>query len=106
MPVDADKLLVTRSLPEHDRPGGAGMRPTQPDGGSFGGGPSGGADDSALRGDIVRLLHKVTDEFRLATVMVTHYTEFVPLTDAVAVMRDGRISALQPPSSVPSRASS
>jgi putative ABC transport system ATP-binding protein len=57
-------------------------------------------------GDIVRLLRKVTDEFRLATVMVTHDTEFVRLTDAVAIMRDGRISALQPPSSVPSRASS
>ena len=41
---------------------------------------------------IVRLLRRVTDEFRVATVMVTHDTEFVPLTDAVATMRDGRLS--------------
>ena len=42
---------------------------------------------------VVRLLRRVTDEFRVATVMVTHDTEFVPLTDAVATMRDGRLSA-------------
>ncbi|MFE4195966.1 ABC transporter ATP-binding protein [Paenarthrobacter sp. NPDC056912] len=41
---------------------------------------------------IVRLLRRVTDEFQTATVMVTHDTEFLPLTDAVATMRDGRIS--------------
>lgn len=51
---------------------------------------------------IVRLLRQVTDEFSVATVMVTHDTGFVPLTDTVASMRDGRISALQPVS--PSRA--
>ena len=45
---------------------------------------------------IVRLLRQVTDEFSVATVMVTHDTGFVPLTDTVASMRDGRISALQP----------
>jgi len=45
---------------------------------------------------IVRLLRQVTDEFGVATVMVTHDTGFVPLTDAVASMRDGRLSALQP----------
>jgi putative ABC transport system ATP-binding protein len=45
---------------------------------------------------IVRLLRRVTDEFRVATVMVTHDTEFVPLTDAVATMRDGRLSAPVP----------
>jgi putative ABC transport system ATP-binding protein len=28
-----------------------------------------------------------------ATVMVTHDTEFVPLTDSVATMRDGRLTA-------------
>ncbi|KIS28177.1 ABC transporter ATP-binding protein [Arthrobacter sp. SPG23] len=55
---------------------------------------------------IVRLLREVTDEFNVATVMVTHDTEFVPLTDAVATMRDGRISALHPSGGVPSRASS
>ena len=42
---------------------------------------------------IVRLLRQVTDEFKVATVMVTHDTEFVPLTDAVATMRDGRLTA-------------
>ncbi|MCY0905090.1 ABC transporter ATP-binding protein [Arthrobacter sp. H14-L1] len=45
---------------------------------------------------IVRLLRRVTDEFQVATVMVTHDTEFVPLTDAVATMRDGRLSAPVP----------
>ncbi len=42
---------------------------------------------------IIRLLCSITREFRVATVMVTHDTEFVPLTDAVATMRDGRLSA-------------
>lgn len=41
---------------------------------------------------IVRLLRQVTDEFATATVMVTHDTEFLPLTDSVATMRDGRLS--------------
>lgn len=45
---------------------------------------------------IVRLLRRITDEFCVATVMVTHDTGFVPLTDTVASMRDGRLSALQP----------
>jgi putative ABC transport system ATP-binding protein len=45
---------------------------------------------------IVRLLRQVTDEFAVATVMVTHDTGFVPLTDTVASMRDGRLSTLQP----------
>jgi putative ABC transport system ATP-binding protein len=40
---------------------------------------------------IVRLLRRVTDEFATATVMVTHDTEFLPLTDSVATMRDGRL---------------
>ncbi|KUM35637.1 ABC transporter ATP-binding protein [Arthrobacter sp. EpRS71] len=47
---------------------------------------------------IVRLLRQVTDEFRTATVMVTHDTGFLPLTDAVATMRDGRISPALVPS--------
>ena len=38
---------------------------------------------------IIRLLRQVTDEFSVATVMVTHDTGFVPLTDTVASMRDG-----------------
>jgi putative ABC transport system ATP-binding protein len=45
---------------------------------------------------IVRLLRQVTDEFATATVMVTHDTEFLPLTDSVATMRDGRLSARVP----------
>ncbi len=45
---------------------------------------------------IVRLLRQVTDEFRVGTVMVTHDTEFVPLTDAVATMRDGVLAAAVP----------
>jgi putative ABC transport system ATP-binding protein len=42
---------------------------------------------------IVGLLRRVTDEFEVATVMVTHDTGFVPMTDTVASMRDGRLSA-------------
>ncbi|MCY1251391.1 ABC exporter ATP-binding subunit, DevA family [compost metagenome] len=61
--------------------------------------------DHERSGAIVRLLREVTDEFNVATVMVTHDTEFVPMTDLVASMRDGRISALQP-AKAPSRASS
>lgn len=45
---------------------------------------------------IVRLLRRITDQFQVATVMVTHDTEFVPLTDAVATMRDGQLSAPVP----------
>ncbi|RAN70806.1 ABC transporter ATP-binding protein [Bacillus sp. SRB_336] len=45
---------------------------------------------------IVRLLRQVTDEFQVGTVMVTHDTEFVPLTDAVATMRDGVLAAAVP----------
>lgn len=50
---------------------------------------------------IVRLLRQVTDEFRTATVMVTHDTEFLPITDSVATMRDGRISRAVAPSAQP-----
>ena len=42
---------------------------------------------------IVKLLVKLTREFGFGTVMVTHDTDFVPLTDAVAGMRDGRLSS-------------
>lgn len=45
---------------------------------------------------IVRLLRQVTAEFAVATVMVTHDTEFLPLTDVVATMRDGRLTAPVP----------
>jgi putative ABC transport system ATP-binding protein len=45
---------------------------------------------------IVRLLRQVTDEFSTATLMVTHDTEFLPLTDSVVTMRDGRIGAPVP----------
>ena len=50
---------------------------------------------------IVRLLRQVTDEFSTATVMVTHDTEFLSLTDAVATMRDGRISPALIPAAQP-----
>ncbi|QDW31230.1 ABC transporter ATP-binding protein [Arthrobacter sp. KBS0702] len=43
--------------------------------------------------EIVRLLRQVTDEFGVATLMVTHDTGLVSFTDAVATMRDGRLSA-------------
>ncbi|MCU1436260.1 MAG: transporter ATP-binding protein [Pseudarthrobacter sp.] len=49
--------------------------------------------DHERSASIVGLLRRVTDEFHVATVMVTHDTEFVPLTDAVAVMRDGGLAA-------------
>jgi putative ABC transport system ATP-binding protein len=49
--------------------------------------------DHERSASIVGLLRQVTDEFQVATVMVTHDTEFVPLTDAVAVMRDGGLTA-------------
>ncbi len=42
---------------------------------------------------IVRLLAEVTREFSVATVMVTHDTEFISLTDQVATMRDGVLGA-------------
>lgn len=44
---------------------------------------------------IVRLLRQVTDEFQVATAMVTHDTGLVPLTDKVAHMLDGKLSAQQ-----------
>ena len=52
---------------------------------------------------IVRLLRQVTDEFGAATVMVTHDTDFVPFTDAVASMRDGRLSATATPAAAAPR---
>lgn len=45
--------------------------------------------------EIVRLLREVTDEFGVATLMVTHDTGLVAYTDAVATMRDGRLSAAE-----------
>ncbi|MDO5493902.1 MAG: ABC transporter ATP-binding protein [Nesterenkonia sp.] len=42
--------------------------------------------------DVVRLLCRITRERGTATVMVTHDTDFVPLTDAVATMRDGALA--------------
>ncbi|WP_218711981.1 ABC transporter ATP-binding protein [Arthrobacter sp. BF1] len=52
--------------------------------------------DHARSDSIVRLLRQVTDEFNVATIMVTHDTEFVPLTDCVASMRDGVLTAPVP----------
>lgn len=45
--------------------------------------------DNARSESIVRLLVQVTREFSVATVMVTHDTEFISFTDSVAAMRDG-----------------
>ncbi|WP_272026748.1 ABC transporter ATP-binding protein [Kocuria rosea] len=41
---------------------------------------------------IMELLVEVTRRFGTATVVVTHDTEFVPLTDRSVTMRDGRLS--------------
>ncbi|MDQ0730686.1 ABC transporter ATP-binding protein [Arthrobacter sp. B1I2] len=49
--------------------------------------------DHERSASIIGLLRQVTREFGVATVMVTHDTEFVPLTDVVATMRDGRLTA-------------
>ena len=49
--------------------------------------------DHERSGEVVRLLRQVTDEFGVATLMVTHDTGMVAYTDAVATMRDGRLSA-------------
>lgn len=49
--------------------------------------------DHERSADIVRLLRQVTDEFGVATLMVTHDTGMLSYTDAVATMRDGRLSA-------------
>ena len=46
---------------------------------------------------IVRLLREVTDEFGVATLMVTHDTGMVSFTDAVATMHDGHLSATGAP---------
>lgn len=42
---------------------------------------------------VVRLLRGITDELGVATLMVTHDTEFVPLTDTAVSMRDGVLSS-------------
>lgn len=45
---------------------------------------------------IVKLLVELTREFGFGTVLVTHDTDFVPLMDTVARMRDGRLSPGSP----------
>ncbi|MFC8302671.1 ABC transporter ATP-binding protein [Specibacter sp. NPDC057265] len=57
--------------------------------------------DHERSNSIVRLLRQVTDDFAVATIMVTHDLEFVPLADAVATMRDGRLG--DPAAAAPSR---
>ncbi|GAA2862989.1 ABC transporter ATP-binding protein [Paenarthrobacter ilicis] len=49
---------------------------------------------------IVHLLRTVTDEFMTATVMVTHDTEFLPMADSVATMRDGLLSHHRTPAAI------
>lgn len=51
--------------------------------------------DHERSASIVRLLADVTKEFSVATVMVTHDTEFIALTDSVATMRDGVLGAVE-----------
>ncbi|PQZ89064.1 ABC transporter ATP-binding protein [Arthrobacter sp. MYb227] len=51
--------------------------------------------DHERSASIVRLLAQVTKEFSVATVMVTHDTEFLALTDSVATMRDGVLGAVE-----------
>lgn len=48
--------------------------------------------DSERSESIVRLLGTVCKEFNVATLMVTHDTEFVPFSDAVASMLDGELT--------------
>ena len=45
---------------------------------------------------VVQLLARLTIEHQVATVMVTHDTEYVPSADAVATMRDGALSRPEP----------
>ena len=49
--------------------------------------------DHERSASIIRLLRQVTADFGVGTVLVTHDTEFVPLTDMVATMRDGVLTA-------------
>lgn len=59
--------------------------------------------DQARSESIVRLLCEVTRSQQLATVMVTHDTEFVPLTDAVVTMTDGVLHSATPCGLSPTR---
>ena len=52
--------------------------------------------DEASSADIVDLLSKVTIDLAIATVMVTHDTEFVSRCDQVMTMRDGILAAAVP----------
>ena len=48
--------------------------------------------DHERSASIMKLLRQVTMEFNLATVLVTHDVEFLPLMDSVARMRDGKLT--------------
>lgn len=48
--------------------------------------------DHERSASIMKLLRQVTLEFNLATVLVTHDVEFLPLMDSVARMRDGKLT--------------
>jgi len=52
--------------------------------------------DHGRSDSIVRLLRRVTDDFLVATVMVTHDTEVIHLADSVASMRDGQLTGPVP----------
>lgn len=45
---------------------------------------------------VVQLISRLTSEHQVATVMVTHDTEYVPVADAVVTMRDGTLSHPEP----------
>lgn len=45
---------------------------------------------------VVQLISRLTAEHQVATVMVTHDTEYVPLADSVVTMRDGTLSHPEP----------
>ncbi|MBF4994318.1 ABC transporter ATP-binding protein [Arthrobacter gandavensis] len=45
--------------------------------------------DHERSASIMKLLREVTEEFKVATILVTHDVEFLPLADVVARMRDG-----------------
>ncbi|GAA1348881.1 ABC transporter ATP-binding protein [Arthrobacter koreensis] len=45
--------------------------------------------DHERSASIMKLLREVTEEFKVATILVTHDVEFLPLADVVVRMRDG-----------------
>ncbi|MER2135960.1 MAG: ABC transporter ATP-binding protein [Arthrobacter sp.] len=48
--------------------------------------------DHERSASIMKLLREVTEEFNVATILVTHDVEFLPLADVVVRMRDGMLT--------------